>query len=143
MNIWQHVHAVSTIAMVAIIWFVQWVHYPLFSEVGESSFVRYESAHVSRITWIVAPLMLAEVGSALMIFRPEPIHIVGLCLLAVIWLSTMFIQVPLHTALSEGFDASVHRRLVTSNWIRTIAWSLRLLLLWPLYFKLKSVALLE
>ena len=49
-------------------------------------------------------------------------------LLAVIWLSTALIQVPLHQRLGGGFDAEVHSRLVTSNWIRTVAWTLRGLL---------------
>jgi hypothetical protein len=49
----------------------------------------------------------------------------GLALLGVIWLCTGLIQVPLHQRLEKGFDAVSHRRLVTGNWIRTIAWSLR------------------
>jgi hypothetical protein len=56
---------------------------------------------------------------------------IGLALLAIIWLSTAFVQVPCHNGLSQGFDAIVHRRLVRTNWIRTVAWSLRgLLVLW-------------
>ena len=30
--------------------------------------------------------------------------------------------------LAQGFDARAHRRLVNTNWIRTVAWSLRALL---------------
>lgn len=55
----------------------------------------------------------------------------GLGLLAIIWLSTLFMQVPLHNLLAQGFDPSVHHKLVTSNWLRTIAWSARgLVILW-------------
>jgi hypothetical protein len=46
-------------------------------------------------------------------------------LLAVIWLSTVFLQVPCHNRLVSGFDQATYERLVNSNWIRTIAWSLR------------------
>ena len=49
----------------------------------------------------------------------------GLALVGVIWLSTALLQVPLHNTLAAGFDADVHRRLVATNWIRTVAWSLR------------------
>jgi hypothetical protein len=49
--------------------------------------------------------------------------VVGICLLAVIWLSTFFAQVPLHARLAKGFDAVTHRRLVLSNWLRTAAWT--------------------
>ena len=49
-------------------------------------------------------------------------------LLAVIGLSTALLQVPCHETLSCGLNAEVHRRLVSANWIRTIAWSRRGLL---------------
>jgi hypothetical protein len=49
----------------------------------------------------------------------------GGALLAVIWLSTVFLQVPCHNRLVSGFDQATYERLVNSNWIRTIAWSLR------------------
>ena len=49
----------------------------------------------------------------------------GLALLAVIWLSTALVQVPLHRRLQGGFDAAAHRRLVRTNWLRTAAWTLR------------------
>jgi hypothetical protein len=81
--------------------------------------------------------MLLEVFTALLIFwfRPPGVETwqlwIGLTLLGVIWLSTALIQVPCHEVLSQGFDPVVHHRLVTTNWIRTTAWSLRaLLVLW-------------
>jgi peroxiredoxin Q/BCP len=43
-------------------------------------------------------------------------------------MSTAWIQVPCHSELSQRFDAVVHQRLVTSNWIRTVAWTVRGLL---------------
>jgi hypothetical protein len=49
----------------------------------------------------------------------------GLALLAVVWLSTFLLQVPCHRRLERGFDAAAASRLVATNWIRTIAWSLR------------------
>ena len=49
-------------------------------------------------------------------------------LLAAIWVTTALVQVPLHRRLSEGYDASSGRRLVTTNWLRTALWSGRGLL---------------
>jgi hypothetical protein len=46
-------------------------------------------------------------------------------LLVVVWASTFFLLVPAHDLLARGFDANVHARLVSSNWIRTFAWSAR------------------
>lgn len=130
-------HDVATLAMCAVIWFVQLVHYPLFARVGAESFKEYEAEHVRRITWIVAPLMLIELGSSatLAATAPSAAHIAGLILVAVIWLSTLFLQVPLHGRLSEGYDGATLRRLVRSNWIRTLAWSARgILVLAPSVF---------
>ncbi|MEM9862970.1 MAG: hypothetical protein AAF938_15350 [Myxococcota bacterium] len=117
--------------MTAVIWFVQLVHYPLFARVGDGAFNAYEAEHVTRITWIVMPLMLAELVSAglLVLREPSPWALSGAALVGVIWLSTALLQVPLHGALQSGFDADVHTRLVRSNWVRTFAWSLRFLLL--------------
>ena len=50
---------------------------------------------------------------------------VGLTLLAVVWGSTFFLQVPAHEKLASRFDATTHRRLVRSNWIRTVGWTFR------------------
>ena len=45
--------------------------------------------------------------------------------LAAIWMSTAFFYAPLHGRLGQGFDEALHRRLVTSNWLRTVAWTMR------------------
>jgi hypothetical protein len=31
----------------------------------------------------------------------------------------------MHAVLGRGFDDAAHERLVTTNWIRTLAWSAR------------------
>ncbi len=46
-------------------------------------------------------------------------------LLLIIWLSTAFIQIPCHAKLAVDFSTASHVRLVRSNWLRTVAWSLR------------------
>lgn len=131
------VHTGATLFMVGLIWFVQVVHYPLFGGVGEEKFAAYAEAHSRLTSWIVGPPMLLEAATsvALLFFRPTEIPAwaawVGLILLAAIWLSTAFLQVPRHTALGDGFDMSAHKSLVLSNWIRTTGWSARgLLVLW-------------
>lgn len=127
----QHTHLVSTLMLVGLIWVIQLVHYPLFGRVGTVEFAAYEQDHQRRITWIVAPLMLLEAGTAIAMplivdgTELRTIAYVGIGLLAVNWLSTALLQVPCHTRLSEQFDVATHRRLVNTNWIRTAAWSLR------------------
>lgn len=128
------VHALATTLMTGLVWFVQVVHYPLFARIGEAQFVEYENHHTRRASWIIAPLMIAELATAVLIAWPgigavEPTMAWGgLGLVAVIWLSTFFVQVPIHRRLEKRHDAGDIRRLVSTNWIRTIAWSVRAVL---------------
>jgi hypothetical protein len=123
-------HLGSSLYMVGLIWFVQVVHYPLFASVGSREFPSYEQRHTALTTWVVAPPMLIEGATAVLLiwFRPTgaPEWTVwsGLALLGVSWLSTALIQVPCHELLSKGFEPVVHHRLVSTNWLRTAAWSL-------------------
>lgn len=124
------VHAGATWFMVGLIWFVQVVHYPLMGMVPASGFSEYAVAHQRRTTWIVGPVMLVEAGSALLLALRPHVQIlgmqqswVGLGILALIWFSTFAVQVPLHAKLARGFDRVVWVRLVTTNWLRTVAWT--------------------
>ena len=127
----------STLALVGLIWTIQVVQYPLLSKVGLDAFPAYHAGHSSHITLVVAPLMLTELATALylLVVRPPSLPAwalwLGILLVAVVWLSTAFLQVPRHGTLSAGFDAEAHRFLVASNWLRTFAWTARgALLLW-------------
>lgn len=130
-------HCAVTLYMTGVIWFVQVVHYPLFASIGVAEFSAYEQRHTALTTWVVAPPMLVELATALLLiwFRPQGVANLqiwsGLILLALIWGSTFLVQVPCHEVLSEEFDAALIKRLVWTNWLRTAAWSLRgLLVLW-------------
>lgn len=124
-------HLAATLMMVGIIWFVQVVHYPLFSQVGAAGFPAYADAHSRLTTYVVGPPMLVEAATAvLLVFvRPAGVPVyfawIGLVLLAVVWLSTALLQVPRHTKLGLGFDNAEWAGLVSTNWVRTAAWSLR------------------
>lgn len=122
------VHAALTWALAGLILTIQIVHYPLFSRVGAAGYAAYQQAHVRRITGLVAPLMLAElVTGAALIFSPPrlvsvPSLTLGLALIVLIWLSTALLQSPAHGRLTGGFDAREHTRLVRTNWVRTLLW---------------------
>lgn len=122
---------VATIFMTGLIWMVQVVHYPLFNDVGPENYIQYQLRHQTNITFIVGPVMLIELFTAiLMAWYPMSSSdrwtvYVGIALVAVIWLSTASLQIPCHQKLSQGFDQAVYNWLVRSNWIRTIAWTAR------------------
>ncbi len=126
------IHAGATCFMVGLIWFVQIVHYPLMRNVSAEGFSRYALSHQQRTTWIVGPVMLIEASSALILAwlsrndsTSNRLAWIGIALLAIVWLSTFALQVPMHARLATRFDETHWRRLVWTNWIRTIVWTLR------------------
>lgn len=120
------IHAAATLFMTGLIWVIQIVHYPLFAVVGSEQLSEYARRHAARITVIVAPMMLTELitGAWLAATRADSISIVAIALLGLIWVSTFCVQVPLHGRIQRG-DASAVPLLSRSNWVRTIAWSVR------------------
>lgn len=128
MNTLLVVHLAITWALVGLIWTIQVVHYPLLKNVGHQGFVAYHDRHMTLITWVVGPLMLTEVGSAgLLLFLGERSWLFGISLgaLALVWISTVFCQVPLHQKLVHGGDPATLDRLVRTNGWRTLGWTLR------------------
>jgi len=125
------VHAGASVYMAGLIWFVQVVHYPLMKHVGDADYQAYHHLHMRLTTWVVGPPMLAELICAVWIVANPPHGLplwmgwAGLALLALVWASTFFWQVPRHRELERGFDARAHRRLVRSNGVRAVGWSLR------------------
>lgn len=121
----------STLFMTGVIWFVQVVHYPLFDGVGLDGFELYETRHSNLTTFVViVPMFVELITAALLVWkRPALLNVwkvwLGLGLVGIIWLSTAFLQVPQHSKLALGFDVSAHGFLVSSNWLRTAAWTLR------------------
>ena len=139
-------NAASTWYMVGLIWMVQLVHYPLFSKVGTDNYDTYQRLHQYLTTIAVGPAMLVEAFTAVLLvtYRPANVSVklvlIGFVLILAIWLSTAFLQVPCHGKLEKGFDESVHRFLVNSNWIRTFAWTLRgALVAWMVWLVMGSL----
>jgi len=122
---------VATCLMTGVIWFVQWVHYPLLASVPVDRAVETAIEHQRRTGQVLAIPMAVEgfTTLGLLISRPESVQIFwpwfGAVLLAVALGSTVFVSVPLHAKMATNPTADVGRRLVVTNWLRTVAWSLR------------------
>ena len=117
--------------MTGVIWMVQLVTYPQFLDVPAAAFPEFHDRYTKRITFIVAPLMLLELGLSLFAawhFRETDLHwlmAVGAAMTVALWLITFFVQVPQHDTLSAGFSKPVVRALIAGNWIRTVLWTAR------------------
>lgn len=125
---------IATLYMCGVIVFVQLVHYPLFAQVDETNFQKYSFEHQRRTNWVVALPMLVEFAMAILLFAIDrslafsPLLLVADLLLIGIWLSTAMLQIPIHSKLLEGKSMPSIIRLVRTNWIRTIAWPARAIL---------------
>lgn len=125
------IYVASTWAMFGIIWFAQIVHYPLFSKVGKDSFTEYQNFNLGRTVFVVIPLQMIELFTALLLVWRVPLGMLpvqvwtNLILIGITWISTLTLQVPRHRKLALRFDPETQNVLVSSNWIRTVAWSIR------------------
>lgn len=119
----------SSFALFGLIWCVQLVHYPFFLRSNQINFVEHITFHKYRISFVVIPLMVIElVTSGILVFQSEIFlnwHIFGFITVLLIWIVTFFIQVPLHTKLSDGYEESIIQTLVKTNWIRTCLWTVK------------------
>jgi hypothetical protein len=124
-------NSVATWTMVGLIWFVQRVHYPLLALIGPERARPVALEHQRRTASVVGLPMAVEgfTTLALLVRRPD-----GVCagwvwanavLLAVALGSTVMLSVPLHARMADSPDESVGRRLVLTNWPRTVAWTAR------------------
>lgn len=119
--------------MAGVIWVIQLLHYPYFHHLHRQDFPRLMQKHRHRISFIVIPVMLMELltGAWLMYYSTslKSFFVIGFLMIAAIWLSTFWFQVRAHNHIAEGYNSSAVNKLIGTNWIRTILWTTRLLLL--------------
>ncbi len=119
----------STVFMAGMIWTVQTVHYPLFEQVGEGTFTAYMAEHQRRISVLILLPWAVQGASSLALVASPPagvprwLALTALAAAGVTVVSTVGLSVPQHTVLSDGMDTTAIRRLVSTNWVRTAAWS--------------------
>jgi hypothetical protein len=127
-NGWVLVHAAATWAMVGFIWTIQLLVYPMMALVPGEAFVAFERFHQRRVVVVLSLFAPVEVISAAAVAVadtdvPPALWLTGGVLLAALWTATGLFYAPLHGRLGEAFDAELHRVLVRTNWLRTIAWT--------------------
>ena len=122
---------VLSLFAVGLIWTIQLVHYPSMKYIPKDRFPEYHNFHSMRISILAMPLMFTEMVTSIMLFYQNfsnAFHIIffsNLIIVVLIWCSTFLIQVPLHNSLSKEKDIEKLSRLVHTNWIRTILWTVR------------------
>ena len=107
------------------------VNYSSWHLIGADEFIAYHQFISPRVlTFLVAPLLLGTAFTILMLWsRPATIPAwavwVAIALQAVVWVSTVTIQVPIQLQLSEhGLSAELIDRLIKTNfWLRRIPYA--------------------
>lgn len=114
----------SCLFMTGLIWTIQLVHYPSFDFVEKNIFSKFHDFHSNRITLIVGPVMLLELVSAIFLYN-ENGWLLNLTSVIFVWAITAFVSIPLHKKLKTQQTPQLIQKLVLSNWLRTVTWSLR------------------
>jgi hypothetical protein len=75
----------------------------------------------------VLPTLLLTIITIIMIWKrphtiPKSWFVVGLSFQMIVWLSSIFIQIPIQFLLDKRRDEEALQRLLTTDWIRIIAW---------------------
>lgn len=113
--------------LVILIWLVQLVIYPGFRYYSPAELALWHPKYSNLITLLVGPLMLAQVGlvGRETYLNPAWHTVLSAAIVGLMWAATAFVSVPIHNAIAAG-DASPDTlaRLVATNWIRTIGWTL-------------------
>ena len=125
-------HLTSTSIMVGVIWVMQLVHYPTFKYVKESDYPIFQKYHMSNISYIVFPVMFTELITALLIFlsgEKSLFFVLSLICLFLIWVITGVLFTKFHSILQKGKDLKMIEKMIKANWMRTLLWTLRLIMI--------------
>lgn len=126
METWQHILFLADFGMLIVIWLVQLVIYPSFLSMDRSVMPTWHRRYTFRVSWVIMPLMCSQLSlGAYAAFQYSKIsHLLSLILILGTWALTFLISVPLHQKIQAGEgDATVIRRLIETNWPRTILWT--------------------
>lgn len=113
--------------LVVLIWLAQTVIYPSFEHIEATDFKHWHHRYTQIITAFVVPLMCgqAAVIAYQVVVRAQLSDVLSAALVVGCWTSTFTLSVHYHAALQKnGKQIEIIEKLIRSNWIRTILWSL-------------------
>ena len=110
--------------MLGIILITQVVNYPILRIVNSKDFSNFHNKYTNQISLIAGPIMLAELFIAILILFTfhSLLSIINLATVILILLSTIAIQVPIHSKLKNGKNDILINKLIISNCIRLVLW---------------------
>lgn len=128
-----------TFILTGIVWCIQVVNYPLLPMIDREKFCDFEKKYQRKTSFLLFPFIVLECFFAILLLivaKEGMCRILAFALFALllfVWFSTFCLQIPQHAELAHGFSMKNIKRLIQTHWIRTVAWTLRsLILLWLL-----------
>ena len=112
--------------LLVLIWIIQRIVYPSFIHYNSKDLVNWHKVYTSRLTFIVMPLMLGQLGISIyqLIMEIDLYTVLSLIIIIVIWVATFLQFVPIHAQISKGkASQKMLDSLVKKNWIRTFLWT--------------------
>jgi hypothetical protein len=113
-----------------LVWLVQVIIYPSFLYIDREKLNYWHRLYTGKILYFVAPLMFIQTGVIALQTLSDPLAFLldGL-LLAMIWINTFFIAIPIHNAIDreESIDANILKLLQVNRW-RAWLWTALFLL---------------
>ena len=111
--------------LLMLIWLVQTIIYPSFHHINKEVFKTWHISYTRAISSIVSPLMLLQAGLELYQASAGGPRWWRILLIVAIFYTTFVFSVPCHKELqSNGKKTAVIERLVQTNWLRTLLWTL-------------------
>ena len=128
---------VINVYLLGVIIMTQFITYPTFLIIDKNSFNKYHRKYVNIISIIVAPAMVLEIISLIVLvyLSKDFLLVKSLILLLCIWLTTFIMMVPSHNILSRKNDSKEIKKLININWVRTFLWSVKLIVMLFIYYE--------
>jgi DMSO reductase anchor subunit len=120
-------HSLVDFGMCVVLWLVQLVIYPSFLRVEPSELVAWHKVYTFRFSFVILPLMLGQLALAILTVLDDPsiLEWLAFALVIVCWILTFFVSVPLHRKIEQNDSTrEIRQKLITTNWPRTILWSI-------------------
>ena len=117
--------------LVGLIWLIQLIHYPAFRHIESSCWNQFHQAHSAALGLLAGgPMVISLLVGVWLAYTAGDVRqyvVVGCEILA--WLVTFGLSVPEHTRLAKAKDGAAIARLIRWNWVRTLAWTVKLAVL--------------
>ncbi len=137
------IHVLVCIMVTAIMWYLQVVHFPMLRFIGTDRYELYYHELKMKNTLLFFPLFSLEIFTSIALllsftmvsdFNPavqNQFFLVGFSLILLFILHLVNFQLirPLLSSLHTDVDEKKHKRLLRLQWIRTLGWTSRFIML--------------